>query len=251
MVGGGELNSAISCCGGKSSRDTQQGAIPIRILNPSAHTVTLYAETGVAELERIDDIPEEVVGAVGQQELSEEKSKLLQELVDQNGAELTGGQRDKFRQVLFTYSDVFAVSKSDLGRTSKVKHKIHTGEALPIRQAAGRLAPQRRQHMKDLLAGMLKDNVVQPSQSPWASPIVLVQKKDGSIRFCVDYRKLNDQTRKDAHPLPRIDDTLNTLAGSQWFCTLDLLSGYWQVEVAEEDREKTAFPPQKVCLSLM
>jgi hypothetical protein len=88
---------------------------------------------------------------------------------------------------------------------------------------------------------MLEGGVVEPSASPWASPIVLVQKKDGSTRFCVDYRKLNEVTRKDAYPLPRIDATLDTLHGSWWFSTLDLLSGYWQVEVAESDRPKTAF----------
>ena len=70
---------------------------------------------------------------------------------------------------------------------------------------------------------MLEDEVIQPSTSPWASPIVLVCKKDNSYRFCVDYRKLNEVTHKDAYPLPRIDDTLNTLAGSKWFSTLDLL----------------------------
>ena len=91
---------------------------------------------------------------------------------------------------------------------------------------------------------MLAHNVIQPSTSPWASPIVIVRKKDGSARFCVDYRKLNAITRKDAYPLPRIDDTLDTLSGSQWFSTLDLLSGYWQVEVAEGDRDKTAFATQ-------
>lgn len=88
---------------------------------------------------------------------------------------------------------------------------------------------------------MLRDDVIQSSESPWASPIVLVQKKDGSLCFYVDYRMLNELTRKDAYPLPRIDDTLSNLAGSQWFTTLDLLSGYWQVEVAEEDKEKTVF----------
>ncbi|KRY04270.1 Transposon Ty3-I Gag-Pol polyprotein, partial [Trichinella patagoniensis] len=87
----------------------------------------------------------------------------------------------------------------------------------------------------------LRQDVVEPSSSPWASPIVLVRKKDGSCRFCVDYRQLNNLTRKDAHPLPRIDDTLDALAGAQWFSTLDLASGYWQVEVEPQDREKTAF----------
>ena len=82
---------------------------------------------------------------------------------------------------------------------------------------------------------MVNDDVIQPSSSPWASPIVLVRKKDGSARFCVDYRKVNEVTNKDAYPLPCIDATLNTLAGSCLFGTLDLLSGYWQVEIAEED----------------
>ena len=88
---------------------------------------------------------------------------------------------------------------------------------------------------------MLEKDVIQPTNSPWASPVVLVWKKDGSMRFSVDYRKVNSITRKDAYPLPRVDDTLDTLAGSQWFSTLDLLSGYWQVEVHPEDPQKTAF----------
>ena len=89
--------------------------------------------------------------------------------------------------------------------------------------------------MQKLLHIMLNEGVIQPSKIPWASPIVLAQKKDNSFRFCVDHRKLNEVTHKDAYPLPRIDDTLNTLAGSKWFSTLDMLSGYWQVQVAEKD----------------
>ena len=95
--------------------------------------------------------------------------------------------------------------------------------------------------MKKLVESMLDNNVIEPSNGPWASPIVLVKKKDGSTRFCVDFRQLNSVTRKDAHPIPRIDETLNALHGACWFSTLDLASGYWQVKVAPEDREKTAF----------
>ena len=88
---------------------------------------------------------------------------------------------------------------------------------------------------------MLKKDAIQPSNSPWASPIVLVQKKNGTLRFCVDYHKLNVVARKDAFPIRRADDTLDTLADSCWFTTLDLISGYWQIEAHPNDREKTAF----------
>ena len=90
--------------------------------------------------------------------------------------------------------------------------------------------------MNKLLHEMQENDIIHPSSSPWASPIVLVQKKDGSVQFCIDYRKLNAVTTKDAYALPRIDDTLDTLCGSKWFSTLDLLSGYWQVEMSPEDR---------------
>ncbi|GFV74732.1 hypothetical protein TNCV_1039701 [Trichonephila clavipes] len=88
---------------------------------------------------------------------------------------------------------------------------------------------------------MKNNDVIEPSSSPWASPIVLIRKKDGSTRFCADYRRLNNVTKKDSYPLPRIDNTLDTLAGNIWFSTLDLKSGYWQVELHPDDKEKTAF----------
>ena len=88
---------------------------------------------------------------------------------------------------------------------------------------------------------MSEQGVIEPSTSPWSSPVILVKKKDGSVRFCVDYRKLNDITLKDSYPLPRIDDSVEALSGAKWFTTLDLKSGYWQVELEEEAKKKTAF----------
>ena len=98
-----------------------------------------------------------------------------------------------------------------------------------------------RDTVDQLVQEMLERNVIRPSQSPWASPIVLVKKKDGTLRFCVDYRRLNAVTKLDVFPLPRIDDTLDLLSQTKYFTTLDLASGYWQVEMCESDREKTAF----------
>ena len=88
---------------------------------------------------------------------------------------------------------------------------------------------------------MLEAGVIELSQSPWASPVVLVRKKDVTNRFCVDYRRLNAITVKDAYPLPRVEDCLDTMAGAAWFSSMDLASGYWQLDIKEENKEKTAF----------
>ena len=160
------------------------------------------------------------------------KQEMLWKLVEGGDGPLTEANKEQ----LF-----FAISKEDLGRTAKVQHRINTGNSHPIRQPLRRIPPAKREEVRQLLKEMLDQDVIKPTISPWASPVVIVKKKDGSPRFCVDYRKVNTVTRKDAYPLPRVDDTLDTLAGSKWFSTLDLLSGYWQVEVRPEDREKTAF----------
>ena len=95
---------------------------------------------------------------------------------------------------------------------------------------------------------MLHQGVTRESNSPWSSPVVMVKKKDGSWRFCIDFRKLNERTERDTYPLPCIDETLEALAASRFFSTLDLASGYWQVEVEESDRGKTAFSTQHYTL---
>ena len=131
--------------------------------------------------------------------------------------------------------------EGDLGRTDLVYHHIVTGDHKGIKQSGRRLPFHQREEVKELLDGMLERQVIEPSQGSWSSPVVLVKKKDGSTRFCVDFRQLNAVTKKDAQPLPRIDETLDVLGSALWFSCLDLTSGYWQVEVAPEDREKTAF----------
>ena len=137
--------------------------------------------------------------------------------------------------------DVFAWSDADLGFTDKVKHTIIVTGDGPIRQQYRRIPPsvhnEVRAHIEDLLAR----GIIRPSTSPWASPIVVVRKKSGELRLCVDYRKLNDVTKKDSFPIPRIDECLDALGGATHFSSLDLASGYYQVAMAEEDRAKTAF----------
>ncbi|GFS58268.1 retrovirus-related Pol polyprotein from transposon 17.6 [Trichonephila clavipes] len=122
-----------------------------------------------------------------------------------------------------------------------MKHRTDTEEYPPIKQHPRRLPFAKQEEVQKLIKDMKNNDVIEPSSSPWASPIVLVRKKDGSTRFCVDYRRLNDVSKKDSYPLPRIDDTLDTLTGNTWFSTLDLKSGYWQVELHPNNKEITSF----------
>ena len=149
-------------------------------------------------------------------------------------------QKEDLRQLLKEYKDVFSREGDPISSTSLVEPEIHT-EGLPVRLQFWRQNPIVRELEQSQIKDMLKDGVVRPSASPWASPVVMVKKKDGSMRFCVDFRKVNDATIKDTHPLPRTDDTLESLYGAQYFSTLDLKSGYWQVPIRESDKEKTAF----------
>ncbi|KRZ69679.1 Transposon Ty3-G Gag-Pol polyprotein [Trichinella papuae] len=160
-------------------------------------------------------------------------------LVD--GAECSPQGKRALSGVLRRCGKAISRGEADLGRTNLVQHQIATAGARPVKQPPRRLPHSQRAEMDQLIREMLRSGVIEPASGPWSSPVVLVRKKDGSHRFCVDYRKLNAVTRIDAQPIPRIDDTLDALAGAQWFSTLDLASGYWQVEVAERDREKTAF----------
>ena len=122
-----------------------------------------------------------------------------------------------------------------------MEHTIDTGDSPPVRCAPRRMSPQKIKQEEVCIDEMLSGGQIEPSDSPWLAPVVLVTKKDGGTWFCVDYRRLNLATVKDAYPLPRIDDTLDMLAGKRWFSTLDLASGYWQVSLSPEARCKTDF----------
>ena len=127
------------------------------------------------------------------------------------------------------------------GRTTSGQHEILTPDARPVRCGPRRLAPAGLRTEQKCVQDMLLGGQIEPSDSPWASPLVLVTKKDGSTRFCVDYRRLNALITKDAYPLPRIDDSLRLLDNQQWFSTMDLASGYWQVAMSLNAKRKAAF----------
>lgn len=155
--------------------------------------------------------------------------------------DLTSEQRQQFWELVTEYADIFADSPDALGRTEVLEHHIKLTDNRPIRQRPYSHKGKIGEFVREEIQRMRKLGVVTPSGSSWSSPVVVVTKKGGTLRFCVDYRKLNDVTEKDAYPLPLIDELLHTVAGAQYFSSLDAQSGYWQVPVTPEDRAKTAF----------
>jgi hypothetical protein len=154
---------------------------------------------------------------------------------------LTQAQQADLLRLLCDNSDIFAQDEYDLGHTDIVTHQIPLLNDTPIKQRPYRIPFQLREEGARQITNMLENGVIRRSTSPWCSPVVLVKKKDGSIRFCVDYRKLNMVTVKDVYPLPRIDEMLDRLGQTRYFSTMDLASGYWQIEVDEKEKSKTAF----------
>ena len=165
----------------------------------------------------------------------------LEELLNRSCQGLTEEQQRVAGSLISDYRDDFLDPNTPLTQTDAAVHYIDTQGSAPIRIPQRRVPPGRKHIIEEEVHKMLKQDLIKESDGPWSSPVVLVRKKDGTIRFCIDYRKLNKATRRDAYPLPRIDDNLEALRGKKYFCTLDLASGYWQIKVAMEDREKTAF----------
>ncbi|UYV78515.1 hypothetical protein LAZ67_16001841 [Cordylochernes scorpioides] len=170
--------------------------------------------------------------------IEESEQKEHEEPQFQINENLSYKENEQLKQVLEKYADLFS---SGLGRSNLAKHRIDTEGAKPIKHKPYRVSAKEREIIKEQIDEMLRDGIIRPSSSPWSFAVILVKKRDGKYRFCVDYRNLNDVTVKDVYPIPRIDEVLDTLQGSKYLSAIDLKSGYWQVEVEEKDKEKTAF----------
>ena len=155
--------------------------------------------------------------------------------------ELDPGQSQGVHDLISKWSKCFSKHEFDLGRVTAMRHEIPLMDETPCQERYRRIPPSMYEEVKQHIKEMLNAGVIRGSSSPWASPVVLARKPDGSLRFCIDFRKLNSRTIPDAFPLPRIEETLDTLQGAQWYSSLDLKSGYWQLEIREEDKPKTAF----------
>ena len=151
---------------------------------------------------------------------------------------LPDGQQRQLQDIMAEFPRVIEAKP---GCTTIIQHEIHVGDTAPIRQRPYRIPYSRREAVKKELNEMLASGIIQPSTSPWASPIVLVEKKDGGLCFCVDFCKLNQVARFDAYPMPLIKEFFESVGSAAVLTTLDLASGYWQIPMAPESQDKTAF----------
>ena len=216
--------------------------IPVRVMNVKSEPMSLESGTVIADLQQV-----EVVETKGQcglnqfQDNSELIPEHIQKLVDGVDDSIPESSCLALRSILMKHADVFSGNENDLGKTDIIMHHIDTGEARPVRQPLRRYPPAHVEAISDHVDNMLSQGTIEPASSPWASNVVLVKKKDGSFRCCIDYRQLNSVTKKDVYPLPRINDCLDAMATATLFSTFDLRSSYHQVQVAPQDRDKTTF----------
>ena len=166
----------------------------------------------------------------------------VQELYMKHRDDMAIDDQQLYKNLLMSYSEIFAKHKTDLGHTDLIKHHIETGDEQPFKHKPRRLPQAKFDEMKRQVEALAAQGVIRPSTSNWGSNVLLVKKKDGSWRMCIDYRELNAKTKNiDPYVLPRVDDTLDALSGAKFFCTLDLIAGYHQLELTESSKYKTAF----------
>lgn len=222
----------------------QEDGLFVPILNLTSRNIRFYAGEELVEAEiapelQILESTEEFFCSLTQQKESKQGSS---EFVTRLVGKMPEEYQACMEQLLNTYEHLFHHETSGpLRSTPHFEHHIDTGDSRPIRSAPYRVSRVERDFIQTQVTEMLNNDVITPSSSPWASPVVMIPKKNGKIRFCIDYRRLNAVTVRDVYPLPRIDDFLDRLGGAKVFSSLDLKSGYWQVPMSSDSRRKTAF----------
>ena len=225
--------------------------VPVRIFNISARPLIIKPQTLLCELQQVKvlrnaDISDKTSSAQTaniaiQLRIDSEDQPTLPEGVKLENTKLDEDQMEKVTELFHQWKHVFSTGVTDIGQTDLVKHRIRLNNEEPFKEPYRRIPPRLIQEVREHLEEMKSAGAIRDSESPYSSNLVIVRKKDGSIRFCVDFRKLNRRTMTDAYAIPRVEDSLHLLAGSKFFSKLDLRSGYWQVELEEDDKCKTAF----------
>lgn len=213
--------------------------LPVVLRNESRHDIVIPAKSVIAEMHAMQEIVQ--TNNISPQSNLASSSKLAE--LDLNFADspVPANWKERVIQKLSAMPEVFALYDTDFGCTNKVKHQIKLSDETPFKHRPRPVRPQDLDAVRRHLQELSEAGIIRESESPFSSPIVVVRKKNGDVRLCVDYRKLNLNTIKDAYALPNLEEAFSALTGSKWFSVLDLKSGYYQIEVDETDKHKTAF----------
>jgi len=169
----------------------------------------------------------------------------VQPIIDGFSQNISEHELSLAKELVYEYSDIFSRSEFEMGHCAILPRRIDTGDARPFKEQLRRHPIAHLDFIDNQVNQMLQAGVIEHCSSPWLSNVVLAKKSDGTLRFCVDYRRLNDLTYKDSFPLPKIDTCLDALGGSIFFSTIGLRSGFWQVDTDPRDADKTAFVTRK------
>lgn len=205
------------------------------IANLSGNVVKLRRNWRIGKVTEIDKVEEKEVRNAEIKATDKKADVMINEEC------LNRKQRERLEKLLWEFSDIFAEENGPIGTATGVQHVIPLMTDQPIRVPYRRIPPHQVSEVKNHINELCKQGVITPSVSPYSAAIVVVRKKDGSLRLCVDYRQLNKYTIRDAFPLPRIDETVEALEGARFFSTFDLAAGYHRIEVHPKDQQKTAF----------
>ena len=241
----------------KSLVKVGDSVIPIRVANFGLDPIKISKNSMVAMLEPVTQVKHfesdkslfqntenGTLNMIEEQNIPE-LPEFLKPLVENTSGDLKETELFGLTRLLYQYQDIFKSPDGQLGRTNLVQHRVDTGNAVPIKQHPRRLPVSQQELVDKELDKMEAQGIIEPSDSPWSSPLVIVTKKTGDIRVCVDYRAINNVMRKSAIPLPRIQKCLDSLSGSKYFCTMDLAQGYYQVAMHPDDKCKTAFTSRR------
>ncbi|XP_070573586.1 uncharacterized protein [Ptychodera flava] len=230
-----------------------QSTVPVRLYNGNNHNITIRPGSVIAEINAVttvESVPMSRLDATVNSIQADTNSDSCDDIKGTTikgvkfdldpvllSKERLGVVRDLFRRNLGTFS----TGDTDLGKCDLVKHRIRLTDDIPTQERHRRLPPAKYAELRRLIQDMMDCGVIRESNSPYAAPIVLVGKRDRTTRLCIDYRRLNSKTIRDAYALPRIEESMQCLKGADWFSTVDLKSSYWQLLMHEDDIKKTAF----------
>ena len=225
--------------------NARNSVIYVRVFNPSDREICVKENTEIALLAPVNYISEPLHGEdvcnVQTGNGSDELPEFLCDMYREGCRNLSMEQATEFKNFLLCRKNVFADPKLPAERANMGEHRINLSDETPFKEPVRRVPIFKREILDAEIERLKQQGLIEKSNSPWSSPLVLVQKKDKSWRLCVDYRRLNAKTIKDAYPISRIADNLDALAGSKWFTSLDLNMAYHQIPMRESDKQKTAF----------